>query len=190
MLLDLLESLAAGRQVGGAFEFVLDERFLRVLRNGLESRLLLAALGHAHGHPGAALLAQPSLQGVQVRRKGVDEDLLRDGVGVESGIRLSQVIRGQFRGCVIIGAFDDPAALAADATLADMEDLDGGFELFGDEGEDIAVGTDGEDHGRLVEDLLQGRDLVAQTGRSFVVEFGCRVGHLLLPVADEATGVA
>ncbi len=90
---------------------------------------------------------------------------------------------------MVIGAFDDPPPLAADPAPADMEDLDGGFELLGDEGEDVAVGGDREDDGGLVEDLLQGRELVAQARGLFVVEIGA-AAHLLLPLADEASGAA
>ncbi len=169
---------------------MLDEGFLRVLRHGLERGPLLAAFGHAHGDLRAPLPAQPALEGVEVGGHGVDEDLLRDRLGVEARVRLPEVVRGEFGGTVVVGAFDDPAALAADASAADVEDLDGGFELLGDEGEDVAVGGDREDDGGLVEDLLQGRELVAQTRRLLVVEFGRGLGHLLLPFADETPGAA
>src|SRR5699024_1493895 len=190
VLLDLLERLAAGGQVRGPFELVLDERFLRVLRHGLQHGLLLSPLGHAHRHSGTAQLAEPALQGAEIRRQGVDEDLLRDRFGIETGIRLAQVVGGQFRRRVIVGAFDDPSALAADASLPDVEDLHGGLEFFGHEGEDVAVGADGQDNGGFVEDLLQSGDLVAQTSGAFVVEVGRGGRHLLLPVADESAGVS
>src|SRR5699024_11821239 len=90
--------------------------------------------------------------------------------GIETGIRLAQVVGGQFRRRVIVGAFDDPSALAADASLPDVEDLHGGLELFGHEGEDVAIGADGQDHGGFVEDLLQSGELIAQTSGAFVVE--------------------
>ena len=70
---------------------------------------------------------------------------------------------------------DDPAALAADAAAAHVEDLDRGLELVVGEGEDVGVGGVAEDDGLLLERLAQGADVVAQPGGLLEVELGRRL---------------
>ena len=96
---------------------------------------------------------------------------------------------GDERGLVgVVGALDDPSAGAAHAPAAHVEDVDGGVELVGGQGEDVGVGAVGQDDGVALEDGAQGGDVVAQPGGGLEVEGGGGAAHLLLEVGDDGPG--
>ena len=66
--------------------------------------------------------------------------------------------------------FDDPAALAAHPAAADVEHLDGGFEVVVGERHHIGVGAVTEHHGLLLQGPAQRRQIVTQPGGTLEVE--------------------
>ena len=137
-VLDLLQRGRAGREVAGAAQLVLGEGLLGVALDGLGQRPLVAALGHADLHAGAAQPAQPLRQRVDVRRQLGHEDLARHGLpGVVRRLGERRLLavelgeepldqRGRLRGLDLV---DHPAALPADPAAAHVEDLHRGLQL-------------------------------------------------------------
>ncbi len=187
---DLLQRLAAGGQVAGAADLVLRQGLLGVALDGLHQRLLVAALGHAHLDAGAALLGQQLGDGLGVGRQVRDEHLAGHRVGAGLAVHLQQELLDQLAGRALLDLVDDPAALAADASAAYVEDLDGGLQRIFGQGDDVGVGALPEHDRLLLQRPLQRLDVVAQPGRPLVFLLGGGLAHLLLQPLDEAGGVA
>src|SRR5699024_7182237 len=108
-----------------------------------------------------------------------------DGVGVELDEEvLHELPEGSF------GTLDDPAALAPDAAAADVEDLDGGLQLVGVDGDEVGVGAVAEDDGLLLHDLVDRLEVIAQTGRALELELPGGLLHLPGELPDHLVGVA
>ncbi len=90
---------------------------------------------------------------------------------------------------VVLDLLHDPAALAADAAAADVEDLDGGLEVVVGEGEDVGVGAVAEHDGLLLQRPLQRADVVAQPGGPLEVELGGGLAHLASRAARRSASV-
>ena len=73
---------------------------------------------------------------------------------------------------------------------ADVEHLDCSFEFVLVECENIGVGVFGQHHGVPLEDLAEGRDVVADPGGPLVVQFSDGGSHVLFQPRDEALGFA
>jgi hypothetical protein len=65
-----------------------------------------------------------------------------------------------------------------------VEDLDGRLQLVLGHGDQVGVGRVGEDDRALLHGLLQGLDVVTETGRPLVLHLLGRVRHRLLQTAD------
>ena len=89
----------------------------------------------------------------------------------------------------VLDLFHDPAALAADAPAADVEDLDGRLEVVAGQREDVGVGIVLQDDGVLFEGLLECGDVIAQARSNLVIH--CLGGglHLLGEPSDKRAGV-
>lgn len=84
----------------------------------------------------------------------------------------------------------DPAAQAADASAADMEDLYGGFQLVLGDGDQIGVGGVREHDRVLLQGPLERPYVVTQPGRLLVLHLIGGRRHLLLQAADVGAGAA
>ena len=116
-----------------------------------------------------------------------DEDLARDGVGGAVGlvaVDLLEEVADELRQVLAL-LLDHPAALAADAAAAHVEDLDGGLELVVGEREHVGVGGVAEDDGVLLQRLLERADVVAQPGRLLELELVRGLLHPPLEALDE-----
>ena len=102
---------------------------------------------------------------------------------------LEQVLH-QVRGGGVLHLFDHPAALASDPAAADMEHLDRRFEFVLVQREDVGVRVLRQHHGVPLEDLAEGRDIVAEPGGPFVVQFRYGGRHFLFQPADKPLGLA
>ncbi len=181
---DLLQGARARGEVGGALGLVQHERLLGVALHGLHEGLLVAALRDAQGDAGAAPPGEPLLDGLDGVGQGGDEDLLGDGVPGLLAVQLLQGVLHQGAGGDLLDLVGDPAALAADAAAAHVEDLDGGLQLVLGDRDEVGVGRVGEHDRVLLHGLLQGLDVVAQAGRPLVLHLLGRLTHLLLQAAD------
>src|SRR5690606_12770145 len=147
-LLDLLEGLAARREVARAPSAVQRERLLGVAVHRLREGALVAALRHTDPHLRPAQPREPGADLLDVRREDRDEDLARDGVGhgvlllgtcrtppvtygrgLLDAVHLLQQVLDELGVGDVLDLLHDPAALAPDASVADVEDLDRGLEL-------------------------------------------------------------
>ena len=159
--------------------------------DGLHQGPLVAALRHPDLDPGAPQLGEPARQTVAVARAaGRHQHLARHGLGGLVAVHLQQELLDQLAGPSLLDPLDDPAALAADAAAADVEDLDGRLERVLGEGDDVGVGAVAQHDGLLLHGPLQRPDVVAQPRRPLVL---LRVGggaHLALEPPDEPAGVA
>jgi hypothetical protein len=63
----------------------------------------------------------------------------------------------------IAGLFDDPAALPTNPPAADVEHLNGGFQVVVCECNDVSVGAVAEDDGLFLQGPLQRAEVVAQS---------------------------
>ncbi|MDQ1595402.1 MAG: excinuclease subunit, partial [Arthrobacter pascens] len=96
----------------------------------------------------------------------------------------------QVRGGGVLHFFDHPPALAFDTAATDMENLDRRFEFVLVQREHVGVRVLGQHHGVPLEDLAEGRDVVADPGGPFVVQFRHGRRHVLFQPADEPLGLA
>src|SRR3712207_26941 len=90
----------------------------------------------------------------------------------------------------VLGLLRDPAALSADASATDVEDLHRDLERVLLESDDVRVGPVPEDHRLLLEGPVERPEVVAEPGRALEVQLRAGGVHLLLDAADEAGGLA
>ena len=83
----------------------------------------------------------------------------------------------------VLAQIDDPAALAAHASAAYMEDLHGSGELVARQGEDVGVGSVGQDDGIALDDLSEGVGVIAQAGGLLELQILGGQAHALLELA-------
>jgi hypothetical protein len=193
-LLDLLERLAARREVARASRAVQRERLLGVLAHRLGELALVPALGHADAHARATQPREPRRDLVRLGRQDRHEDLARDrarGVGVlrRRTVDLLQEVLDELGVARVLDLLDDPAPLTTDAPTAHVEHLDGRLELVTHETEDVGVRPVPEHDGVLLGRTLESRDVVAQARRGLEVELLGRGLHPRGEVAHEARGV-
>ncbi len=163
----------------------------RVAVHRLHQGALVPALGDAQVHAGAAQLAEPVLHvGLDGGRQLGDEHLAGHALAGLAAVDLQQQLLDEFGGADVLDLLGDPAALAADASTADVEHLHGGLELVVGDGEDVGVGGVGQDDGGLLQGLGEGAEVVPEAGRALVVHLGGGGLHLALGAADELGGVA
>lgn len=92
---------------------------------------------------------------------------------------------GRVHGLDLVG---DPAALAAHAPAADVEDLHRRFELVLGDGDEIGVRGVGEDDGVLLHGPAQGPYVVAQPGGLLVLHLLGGLAHLALQPGEVGAG--
>ncbi len=187
---DLLQGPGAGGQVGGALGLVQRERLLGVARHRLHQGLLVTPLRHPQRGVGAAALGQPVLHRLQRLGQGGDQHLAGDRVAGLLAVQLLQGVLDEVAGGDGLHLVGDPAALAADAAAADVEDLDGGLQLVLGDRHQVGVGGVGEHHRALLHGLAQRADVVAQPGGALVLHVLGGDRHLLLEAADVGAGAA
>ena len=90
----------------------------------------------------------------------------------------------------IAGLFDDPAALPTNPPAADVEHLNGGFQIVVGESDDVSVGAVAEHDGLLLQGPLQRTEVVAQPCGAFEIQIFGRGVHLLFQTAGEPVGLA
>ena len=90
----------------------------------------------------------------------------------------------------LLDQIDDPAALAAHASAAHVEDLDGCGELIAHEAEDIGVGGIGQDHGVALDDLPERLGVVAQARGLLELQVPGRQAHAILELAQVGPGAS
>ena len=198
-VLDLLQRGGAGREVAGAAQLVLGEGLLGVALDGLGQRPLVAALGHADLHAGAAQPAEPLGQRVDVRRQLGHEDLPRHGLaGVVRRLGERRLLavelreepldqRGRLGGLDLV---DHPAALAADPAAAHVEDLHRGLQLVLGEGDDVGVRAVAEHHGLALHRPAQRAEVVAQPGGPLELQLLGGGLHAPFQLAHQPVGAA
>ena len=89
----------------------------------------------------------------------------------------------------LVNSVDHPASSTADPASADVENVDGGVEFIGGEGEDIRVGPIVEDR-VLLEDRFNRGNIVSKVSSCFIVEFLGRFFHSLTQVTDNGAGLS
>ena len=183
---DLVEGLRAGGEVGGAAQLGLLERHLGVLDDGVEQRTLLAAQGDADVDLGAP----PVRQVRDERVLGLDrrQDVRRNLQVV--GVELLEERLQELGERAVVGAVGDPAALAADAAVDDVEDLHGHLVPVVGQAHDVDAEAVGEHDGVLFLDLLERGQGVAQDGGALEVEIRGGLVHVALDAPDDAAGLA
>ena len=187
-VLELLERLAASREVAGARDLVAGEALRRVAGDRLHEGALVAAARHPEVDPAAAQPGQPLGEGLGVVGEHGHEHLAGHALARLTAVDLlEQVLDDVGRRLGV--ALGDPAALSADATAADVEELHRDLELVLGEGEHVGVGGVGQHDRRLLEDPLERADVVAQAGGALEVELGGGRLHLSGQPAEEATGL-
>ncbi len=185
---DLLQRARARGQVGGPLGLVQDEGLLGVALDGLHQRLLVAALRNAQRDVRPAALGEPLLDRLHRLGQGRDEDLLRHGIPALLAVELLEGVFDEGAGGDLLDLVGDPAALAAHASAADVEDLHGRLQLVLGDGDQVGVGRVGEHDRALLHGLLQGPDVVAQPGGPLVLQLVGRQHHLLLQAAQIGAG--
>ena len=188
-LLDLLEGAVAGGEVAGPLRLVEGEGLGGVVGHRLLQVALVAALRDADRDPAPPPLAEQLLQHVGVGRQGRHQHLARDRV-VLAAVELEEEVLHQLGRAALVGAVGDPAALAADATAAHVEDLHGDLERVLDERDHVGVGAVAQHHGLLLQRLGERAEVVAEPGGLLEVQ---RLGggvHLPLDALGEGGRVA
>ncbi len=127
---------------------------------------------------------RPLGDGFRLVGQGRDEDLLGHGVAGLLPVQLLERVLDEARRVDGLDLVRDPAALAAHPPAADVEDLDGGFELVLGDGDEVGVGRVREDDGALLHGALERLGVVPQPGRTLVLHVFGRPHHVLLQAAD------
>ncbi len=196
-VLDLLQRSRARGQVARPAQLVLGERLRGVAGDGLGEGPLVAALRHPDLHAGAAQPGEPLGQRRGVGRQLGHQDLARHGLlGVVGGtgerrllaVELGEEALHELRRVGGLDLVDHPAALAAHAPAADVEDLHRGLQLVLGERDDVGVGAVAEHHGLLLHGAAQRPDVVAQPRRALELQLLCGLRHLALELPDEVVG--
>jgi hypothetical protein len=211
-LLDLRHRLAAGGEVTGPPGLVQRKRLLGVLLDGLQQRLLVAALRHAQRDVRAAQAAEPLGERVRLGWHRGDQYLSRHvvgvphrharagdrpavhgdlvAVGVVLAVRLEQELADQLTRGEVLHLVDDEAALAANPAAADVEDLDGRLELVLGDADHVGVGGIGQHDGLLLHRPGERADVVAQPGCPLVLLAAGGLGHVTFHPAHEPGGLS
>src|SRR4051794_30541234 len=101
------ERASAGVVVRRTLELVLGERFVRVVRDGLEELTLVAALRHAHSHLGAPQQSEELLVELEVLGRPRHEHLARNVVATGVAVELFEELAHEL-GCVdVLHLVDD-----------------------------------------------------------------------------------
>ncbi len=187
---DLLQGPAAGGEIARPAQLVLGQGLFGVALDGLHQRLLVAALGNPHLDPRPPLLGEQLGDGVDLGREGRHQDLARHRLGRGLAVHLQQEVLHQLARGGLLHLVDDPAALAADAASAHVEDLDGGLQRVFGERDHVTVGALTEHHGLLLEGTLERLDVVAEPRGPLVLLGGGGLAHVALEPLDETGGVA
>ena len=199
-----MQGPAPGGQVAGPPGLVQRQRLHGVARDGGQQGLLVTALRHPQADGTAAADGQPLRDRLRFRRQRRDQDLTGNaapgtaggagpGVGRVHGlltVDLPEEVLDQLAGRHVLDLFQHPAALAAHPAVADVEDLDGRFELVLGQRDDVAVGPVPEHDGLLFQRPLQRAHVVPQPRRALVLLGRRGLPHLRLDPADEPGGLA
>ena len=100
-LLDLLQRLVAGGEVGAPLGLVHHQRLAGVAGDRLLQGALVAALGHADAHPAPPALGEQLLEDLGLGRQGRHQDLAGHGAlvaAVRAGVQLQEELLDQLRG--------------------------------------------------------------------------------------------
>ena len=108
---------------------------------------------------------------------------------LEVAVDLLEQVRDHLRLGDVLHALHDPAALAADASLPDVEHLHRDLQLVRVQGEDVRLRVLRQHHGVALEHAAQRGDVVPQPGRVLVAQLLDGTGHGLLQLADEPVRV-
>ncbi len=187
---DLLQGPGARREVGRPLGLVQPQRLLGVALDRDHQVLLVPALRDTQADLGPSAVREPLGHGFGILGQRRDQHLLGDGVARLLAVQLLERVFHQARRVDGLDLVRDPAALAADASAADVEDLDRGFELVLGDGDQVGVRGVGEDDGALLHGAPQRLRVVAQPGRALVLHVLGRLRHVLLEAPDVRPGAA
>src|SRR4051812_818461 len=110
------ERASAGVVVRRTLELVLGERFVRVVRDGLEELTLVAALRHAHSHLGAPQQSEELLVELEVLGRPRHEHLARNVVASGVAVELFEELAHELGRVDVLHLVDDETLAADDAT--------------------------------------------------------------------------
>ena len=189
-VLQLGERPAAAVVIGCPAQPVARELLLGVARHRLVQVAFVAALRHPDLDPRAAFVREPLLVHRTVLRVDRDEHLLRHTEGRLVAVQGLQDAVDQAPRREVLHLVEHEALAPDDATLADVEDLDGGLELVVGETDDVDVLAALGHHLLLLDRPLHGGEAVAIAGRLLVLQFRRGVLHLPLQAGDDLVGVA
>ena len=195
---------APGGQVAGPPGLVQRQRLHGIARDGFQQRLLVAAARYPQVDRAAAAGRQPLGDRTVFRRQLRDQHLAGHaaalgfggaqfavcGVACGLAVDLAKEVLDQFPGRHVLDLFQHPAALPADAAVADVEDLHGRFELILGQRDDVAVGAVTEHHGLLLQGPLQRAHVVPQPGGPLELLRRRGLAHVRLDPADVTGGLA
>ena len=184
-LLDLLQRLAASREVARTVHLVPCHRLLGVLLHGGHQGLLVASLGHPDLHGPPAPLRQQLGDDLVISRKSRHQHLARNGGRHGAFVEGHEGSLDQLGEGGLVGLVGHPPALPANATAADREDLHRHLEGIVDEAEHVGVRAVAEDDGLLLEHPVEGAEVVAELGRELVLLRLGRRTHALLDALGE-----
>ncbi len=173
-ILDLLQRLAAGREVTRASRLVQREALLSVRLSRRQEILLGAPLRHSDVHVCSALPSEPVLDSF-VDSRGY-EDFRRTLAGLVH--KTHEQSADQDRLVDVLHPLHDVAALPSNPPVADMEDLERHLEIVRTHADDI--GIDGFiEHDRVALHCpLEGSEVVPQPGSALVILGRGSVVHL------------
>ena len=189
-LLQFAERPRPGGEVGGRLSLCWLSDCGGVAAHRLGQRPLVAALRHAQRTREPRRALSHSVSAAASSGSTGTSTSRGDALGRPRAVELGDELLDELAVGRPVEPVDDPAALAAHPSAADVEHLDGRLELVLGERDDVGVGAVAEHDGLLLQGAAQRLEVVAQPGGELELEVVARLVHPPLEPLDHHVGLA